>query len=275
MSTKYTFLISVYHKEKPVYLKESLNSMLKQSLMPDQIVLVKDGPLTVELNEVITNFTEKFPDIFTIVSLPQNVGLGLALNKGIVHCRNEFIARMDSDDISHVDRMKIQMTQLNDNKELAMLGTFTGEFINSVDDIKSSREVPTDYANIIKFSKRRSPFNHATVVFKKSALKSVNGYRDILRNEDYDLFVRLLMKNFYGENINKVLYFVRSDEDLTRRRTSWTNCKNYIKVVYNFWRWGYSSIFDLCFVAATQLGMFMLPTKLVGYISNKFLRKGM
>ena len=104
----YSVLLSIYYKEKPQYLKEALNSVFKQTVQSQEIVLVKDGPLTDELDEIINNYVSQYPNL-KVISLPQNQGLGKALNEGLKHCRYDIVARMDTDDISKPDRFEKQI----------------------------------------------------------------------------------------------------------------------------------------------------------------------
>lgn len=269
---KYSVLMSVYYKEKPEFLKVSIESMLQQTIKPNQIVIVKDGPLTKELDNVLEEFFNKEKN-FTIVALKKNLGLGLALNEGIKACRNELIARMDSDDISLPQRCEIQITEFLRDLNLQIVGSHTNEFIDNPKKVIRSRVVPINNEEILKFSRRRNPFNHPTVMYKKSAVLNVGGYRDEIRVEDIDLFVRMLNNGCKAKNINESLLLFRSNEDNLKRRKSWIGCKNYIKIIYKFRKKGYSKTKDLIFVTCTQVFMFLSPKWLVQIISDRVLRK--
>mgnify|MGYP000329918209 CR=1 FL=1 len=273
LEKKYSVLMSVYYKENPEFLKLSIESMLAQTLKPDEIVIVKDGILTEELEKVIGYFVSKEPDLFTIVPLEKNKGLGLALNEGLKKCRNELVARMDTDDISLENRCELQVNEFIKNNQLSICGTMTDEFYDDPKNIVTSRVVPTKHEDILKFSRRRSPFNHPTVMYKKSEVLRCGGYRDIKRKEDIDLFGRMLNQGCKAMNIDKSLLLFRSNKDNFKRRKSWSNCKSYIAVIYDFWRKGYSGTFDLIVVIIGQLIMFLSPVWLLKIVSDKFLRK--
>ncbi|HBY89803.1 MAG TPA: glycosyl transferase [Aerococcaceae bacterium] len=264
--------MSLYIKEKPDYLKSSIESMLTQTVLPNQIVIVLDGPITVDLENIINEYKNSYPSLFTIVALKENLGLGLALNEGIKYCKNELIARMDTDDISYPERCELQLEEFSKNPSLDIVGTLTSEFYETPEDIVSSRIVPENHEAIVKFSKRRSPFNHPTVMYRKSSVTDVGGYRDILRNEDIDLFVRMIINKSNAKNIQKELLYFRSNIDNFKRRKSWSNNKNYIKVIFGFWKQGYSTIWDLIFVVITQLGMYLSPMWVLKWISETVLR---
>lgn len=269
---KYSVLMSVYAKESPDFFEESIKSMLSQTLFPDQIVLVKDGPLTEELDLVIDKFVEQYPTLFTIVTLNENIGLGKALDEGLKYCRNELVARMDTDDISLPNRCKEQVEMFINDPELSLVGTMIDEFYDEPENIVSSRIVPTEHEDIEKFIKRRSPFNHPTVMFKKKAVIDAGGYGKFRRKQDLDLFSRMVNKGFKTANINKSLLLFRSNEDNFKRRKSWSYCKSYIDVQYEIWKRGHCSFLDLSYVIVGQMIMYLAPMWLLKRISNKFLR---
>ena len=133
MMQNYSVLMSVYFKEKPEYLRQAIESMLCQTVQTDDFVLVCDGPLTADLNEVIAEYKDN--PIFHLVRLKENVGIGLAANIGIEHCKNELIAKMDSDDIAVAQRCEWQLHEFKMNPELAVLGGQLYEFVDSIDNV--------------------------------------------------------------------------------------------------------------------------------------------
>lgn len=272
METNYSVLMSVYTKEKPDHLIASVDSMLNQTIQPEQIVLVEDGPLTEELYLVISRYEFEYPEIFTVVKLKNNQGLGAALNVGFKHCRNELIARMDTDDISYPDRCEKQLVVFSEDTELGIVGGHTSEFYTNPDEVVSHRIVPTEYEDILKFSKRRSPFNHPAVMYKKSEVLAVGGYPPLKRKQDLGLFINMLANGTKAINIDEPVIYYRSDENNYQRRKTWNNCKSYINVIYKSWKMGYSSTMDLIFVIFSQVGMFLSPTWLLKITSDHLLR---
>ena len=270
---KYSFLMSVYHKEKPEHLDLSIESMLNQSIKPDEIIIVKDGPLTKELDKTISKYVSKYKRIFTIIPLKQNVGLGLALNEGLKASRNELVARMDSDDICKPTRCEKQLEQFEKDKNLVICGTNIDEFNGNIENITGHRVVPEKMEDIYNFSKRRSAFNHPTVMYKKSKVLENNGYSNLRRNQDVDLFGRMIYSGCKAYNIQESLLWFRSDDDLAKRRKSWENSKSYIGTIKKFWKMGFSSFKDYLIVLIGQTGMFLMPVKLQHFVYKKFLRK--
>lgn len=190
-NTPYTVLMSVYIKEKAEYLKLSIQSMLDQTVPPDEFILVKDGPLTMELDAVVDYYNQKYPGLFTIISNETNLGLGPALAKGIVTSRNELIARMDSDDISEKTRCEKQLLAFEKNTDLEMVGSFEAEFIGEKDNVVSIHRVPETHSDIAKFMRRRCAILHPTVMYKKGAVIRSGNYHSVPLYEDYDLFARM------------------------------------------------------------------------------------
>lgn len=215
---KYSFLVSLYCRESPEFLKDSILSMIEQTCRPDEIVIVKDGLLTDELDAVLNDFDSRYPGIFNIVGYEENQGLGYALNYGLKYCRNELIARMDTDDISKPERCIKQLEYFELHPETDIVGGQIDEFIGEVDNIIGRRTVPETDAEIKKYMKERCPLNHVTVMFKKTSVINAGGYMSLLWNEDYYLWVRLSLNECVFANIPDVLVDVRINDDTYRRR---------------------------------------------------------
>lgn len=265
---KYSVLMSLYKKENPEYLRLAIDSMLNQTVAPDEIVLVEDGPLTAELYAVL----DEYPMLHRIKN-ETNLGLGLALNVGLKECRNELVARMDTDDCSKPDRCEKQLQRFLEKPYLAIVGCHIDEFIGDTSNIVSQRIVPTSSEEIYKFAKKRSAFNHPAVMYSKTAVLENNGYADLKRNQDVDLFGRMQFKGYKAENIDEALLWFRSSDELAKRRKSWQNTWSYIATIRKFWKMGYSSFADYAIVGIAQTGMYVMPIKLQNYIYKNFLRK--
>lgn len=265
---KYSVLMSLYKKENPEYLKIAIDSMLNQTVAPDEIVLVEDGPLTDELYAVL----DEYPMLHRVKN-EINLGLGLALNVGLKECRNELVARMDTDDCSKPERCEKQLQRFLEKPYLAIVGSHIDEFVDDISHVISKRIVPTTSEEIYKFAKKRSAFNHPAVMYSKTAVLENNGYADLKRNQDVDLFGRMLFNGYKAENIDEVLLWFRSSDELAKRRKSWQNTWSYIATIRNFWKMGYSSFTDYAIVGIAQTGMYLMPIKLQNYIYEKFLRK--
>ena len=265
---KYSVLMSLYKKENPEYLRIAIDSMLNQTVAPDEIVLVEDGPLTDELYAVLDDYP-----ILHRIKNEKNLGLGLALNIGLKECRNELVARMDTDDCSKPERCEKQLQRFLEKPYLAIVGSHIDEFVDDISNVISQRIVPTTSEEIYKFAKKRSAFNHPTVMYSKTSVLENNGYADLKRNQDVDLFGRMQFNGYKAENIDEALLWFRSSDELAKRRKSWQNTWSYIATIREFWKMGYSSFTDYAIVGIAQVGMFLLPTKVQSYVYKKFLRK--
>lgn len=265
---KYSVLMSLYKKENPEYLRIAIDSMLNQTVAPDEIVLVEDGTLTDELYAVL----DDYPMLHRVKN-EINLGLGLALNVGLKECRNELVARMDTDDCSKPERCEKQLQRFLEKPYLAIVGSHIDEFIGDTSNVVSQRIVPTTSEEIYKFAKKRSAFNHPAVMYSKTAVLENNGYADLKRNQDVDLFGRMQFKGYKAENIDEALLWFRSSDELAKRRKSWQNTWSYIATIRKFWKMGYSSFADYAIVGIAQTGMYLMPIKLQNYIYKNFLRK--
>lgn len=269
----YSVLMSVYYKENPQYLKQAIDSMLNQTLKPEQFVIVEDGKLNDFLHKIVMLYKEKYSDLFTVIELKVNVGLGMALDIGLQHCRNELVARMDSDDISLPERCEKQVKLFESDENLVIVGSNIDEFWDNPTEIKCSRVVPSEHEQIVKKIGRIQPFNHPTIMYKKSEVIRCGGYGKIRRKQDRDLFSRMINMGCKARNINESLLLFRSNADNYKRRKSWTYCKSTIEVTYAIWKRGHCSITDLIYVTIGQMILFFAPMPVMKLISDKILRR--
>lgn len=268
---KYSVLMSVYKNDNPEFLQIAIDSMLKQTVPPEQFVIVEDGSVGDDIEEIIRKY-EKDDKLFTIVRLEENGGLGNALNNGLAVCRNELVARMDADDVSVSERCEKQLERFSQKSELSILGTQIKEFTGSPDNVVSMREVPCTFEKIKVFARRRSPFNHPTVMYKKSEIQKFGGYPTLNRKEDLGLFILAVNSGAYSENLDEVLLFYRTNADNQKRRRTWVNCKEYIQVMYGFYKKGFISLRDMTYILCGQISLFAFPSSITGQLSKKYLR---
>jgi len=215
----FSVFMSTYGKEEPKHLDAAIKSIVTQSSPPNEIVLVKDGLLTERLEDVIAKWIQIFPGLFKVVPLPENRGLGVALQKGLRECSNNLVARMDADDISCQDRFEKQISFLEGNAEIDIVGSWIGEFVENPEKIITVRKVPITHNEIYKFAKFRNPMNHVTVMFKKSAILKADSYQHFPFFEDYYLWIRMLLSGAKFSNIPESLVLVRIGNNmLTKRR---------------------------------------------------------
>ncbi len=268
----YSVLMSVYAKDNPEYLELAIDSMLNQTVKPEQFVIVQDGLLPESIGQVICKYESNQPELFTIIKLETNGGLANALNIGLQACRNELVARMDADDISLPKRCEKELKKFSENPDLVICGCNIDEFYDIPQNVKTSRVVPAEYEDILRFMRRRQPFNHPTVIYKKSKVIEAGGYPQLRRKEDFDLFSRMLSKGYYALNVDESLYLYRANEENYARRKSWVNFKNALYVYYKHLMRHGCTIIDFFFVCIAELIMFFIPLKIMVLISDKILR---
>lgn len=270
---EYSVLMSIYYREKPKWLNIALQSILNQTVEASEIVLVKDGPLTAELNLVIENFVKQYPDKFIIVSLEKNVGLGLALREGILHCKYDLVARMDSDDYVVPERCARQLEIFEKDPEYDCVGSYEAEFENTMENVVAIHKVPETCEEIARFMKRRCALLHPTVMFRKSAVIDAGNYRSVILYEDYDLFMRMVLEhNAKCYNIPEALYYIRVNSDFYKRRGGF----KYLCTVLEFKnlqrKKGYMSTMDFIISAGGQAVVCLLPNNLRRWFYLKYLR---
>jgi glycosyltransferase involved in cell wall biosynthesis len=215
---KFSVLISLYKDEKPEHVKKAFTSIWdNQTLKPNEIILVKDGPLGDALEAVIENFQRKLGGVLNVISLSQNLGLGAALNEGLKHCNYELIARMDADDISLPQRFEKQVSFMEKNPEIAVSSAWIKEF-NDSDQTVSFRKLPSNHKAIKKFAKSRNPVSHPVAMFRKHAVLSVGGYPDFRKSQDYALWSLLLKEGYKFANLTTILLEMRAGSGLMNRR---------------------------------------------------------
>ena len=219
---QFSVLMSIYYKENPEWFRIALDSVINQTLQANEIVLVEDGKLTEELYQVIDEYKTKYPDLFNIVPLEKNSGLGEALRIGVLNCSNELVARMDTDDIARNNRFEKQIKFMDENPDIDLVGSWISEFEDNPNEIISYRQLPTKHDDIYKFGQFRCPVNHMTVMYKKSAVIAAGNYQTFKNIEDYYLWGRMLKDGARFANIPECLVNVRAGNAMFKRRANLT-----------------------------------------------------
>lgn len=267
----FSILMSLYAKEQAEHLHQSLDSVFNQTLPPDEVVLVLDGCITDNLQSEVNEFSSKHSNL-KIISLPQNVGLGKALNEGLKHCSYDIVARMDTDDIAKPDRFEKQIAVLENNPEIKVVSCWIEEFIDTTDNVVSTRKLPEFPFEIFEYGKKRCPVNHPSVMFKKKAVELAGGYRHFPLMEDYYLWVRLLLNGDKFYNIQESLLYFRTSEDTYRRRGGFKHAIDEVKFQYHIHRLGYTSFGRFLKNFAIRFSTRIVPNSIRVFIYKKLLR---
>lgn len=271
---KFSVLIPVYFKEQPDFFENALASVLSQSYMPDEVLIIEDGTLTEDLYKVIHRNRALYPQLIKSIKLQQNMGVGYAMNFGLKHCKNEYIARMDTDDIAHPDRFLKQMTHLWQHPEVDIIGSFIEEFYGIPGDMKRYREVPVNHEEIIKYAKLRCPINHVTAIFKKSIVLKAGSYTNAKNSfEDYPLWYRMIKIGAQFYNFPEALVYVRIGNNMDIRRRG----KEYFKHELIFFRAmrsdGFITSLQFYVGIAARWSTRHLPIFVLRFIYDKILRQ--
>lgn len=216
---KFSVLLSIYYKENPEYFNQAFLSIWdQQTLKPSQVVLVKDGPLSNELNETIEHWKIKLGKCLTLVELHENVGLGDALNAGLEACQNELVARMDTDDVSLPERFEKQVAFMQAHPEIVASSAILEEWNENFTKQTGKRPLPQLPHQLAMFAKKRSPLSHPLVIYRKSAVMAVGGYPSLRNAQDYALWSLLLTHGGQLANLPDTLLRMRTGSDLFARR---------------------------------------------------------
>lgn len=272
MVEKFSVLLSVYFKENPSFFKDALNSVFNQTLLPNEVVLVEDGPLTKELYDVIKSFKEKHGELKT-VPLERNSGLGNALNIGLNYCSYDLVARMDTDDVCHSDRFEKEIRFMTQNEDIDIMSSWIQEF--TVIDGKTinlnEKKLPQYHDVLYNYGKLRCPINHPVCVFRKSKVIKAGGYGEF--PEDYYLWSRMMISGYKFYNMQECLLDFRVSDDIFKRRGGWKYLKAEFKCQKYMWHIGYLSFLNFLCNCAIRFTVRIMPNKLRGKIYSKLIRK--
>ena len=272
-SLKFSVAMSVYKSDNAEHFDRALCSITEeQSVKPDEIVLVVDGPVSEDIDTVIAKYSEKY-GIFKVVRLEKNGGLGNALRIAVENCSHELVARMDSDDVSISTRFEEQLEYMCEN-DVDIVGGHISEFVGEESNLVSRRDVPLTDENIKADMKSRCAFNHMTVMFKKSAVQSVGGYLDWHYNEDYYLWLRMMKAGCSFANLDRVLVNVRVGSEMYQRRGGIKYFKSEAKL-QGFMLKNKIISFPKYIINVNKrlVVQVLLPNKLRGWVFKKFARK--
>ena len=259
-------LMSTYAKEKASNLEAALESLWTQTELPDEVVLVLDGPVGADQEEVVASFAARGgrPEL-VVVRLDANQGLATALNAGLERCRGTYVARMDSDDLCHPDRLALQVAYAQRHPDIDMVCSWNDEFFD--DGTKSRLKVaPVGHDAVVRALKWRNVIQHSTVFLKADTLRAVGGYQaEYGLLEDYDLFVRLAVHGARFHIIPKVLVRIRSSIDQRKRRGGLRYCANEVRFRAACFRAGFLTVGEFIMVT----GMYTVFRLVSGGVRNR------
>lgn len=270
---EFSILMSLYNKENSKFLDECFISIWNnQTLKPTEIVLVKDGVLTSELEKIISTWQEKLGSVLKIVVLEQNVGLGKALNAGLAQCRHDWVLRMDTDDICTPDRFQKQIDFIKNHPDIVLFGGQILEFNQDIADANVLKSVPIDYQEIKKFAQKRSPFNHMTVAYKRDIILNLGGYQHHLFMEDYNLWLRVIGSGYKVANLPDIILYGRVGNGMHSRRRGWQYIQSEQQLLKLKLNLKMQPIIPAISLFLVRSCFRLLPGSLLSFIYNNFLR---
>lgn len=269
---EFSVLMSVYAKDNPAWVSQALDSVLHNTAQPAEVVVVIDGPVPETLHTLLTSYAQKYPSV-KLAPLAKNGGLGPALAHGLQQCSHELVARMDADDISLPDRFEKQLAYLEKHPETDVLGGFIREVDGQTLAPVAVRQVPQSAVQIKQFLKTRSPFNHVSVMFKKSAVLAAGNYQPFHLVEDYYLWARMAAKGCKAANLSDILLDVRVDSTMYGRRGGWKYFKSNLAISRKLRELGLISFPTHVFNTAVRFGVqVLMPNGVRAFFYRKVLR---
>jgi glycosyltransferase involved in cell wall biosynthesis len=236
----FSLLLPTYHADDADHLRRAFASAVDDQVRkPTEVVLVRDGVVPPRLQRVIDELAETSPVPVHVVALEQNIGLGHALDAGLAACSHEVVARMDADDVSLPDRFAVQIPLVASGNDL--VGSALLEFHEHEDDIVGLRTPPLTDAEIRSWARFHDPFNHPTVVYRRSMVQQVGGYQDLPLLEDYWLFARMIDAGARVANVAEPLVKYRVGSGAYARRGGWQLLRSEIELQRQFRASGFTS----------------------------------
>ena len=272
-NAQFSVVISVYAGDNPLFFDMALESItVKQTVVPNEIVLVVDGPLPDDLNSVDKKYEHN--PIVRVIRLKENQGHGIARKTGVENSHNELIAIMDADDVSSPIRFEKQLEVFAKNNSVDVVGGIITEFIDNEKNIIGKRTVPISDFEIKEYLKIRCPMNFVTVMFKKSSIEKAGGFIDWYCEEDYYLWVRMFQAGMKFANIPDILVNVRVGNDMYKRRSGFKyfiSERKLQKYMYKYQIIDFKTYF--LNVAKRFILQVLMPNRIRGWVFRKFARE--
>lgn len=276
MDQKFSVSMCVYGGDNPEFFDAAIDSIVDQTVPPNEIVLTVDGPIPAAIESVIEKYRNQLSGSqiqFQVVYLEKNLGHGEARRICFEHCSCDLIALMDADDLSVPDRFEKQLAVFEKNPDLSIVGGNIHEFISTPDKCVGKRIVPETDAEIKAYMKKRCPMNQVTVMFRKADIAEVGGYIDWFCEEDYYLWIRLALAGKRFANVPENLVNVRVGEEMYQRRGGWKYFCSEAKLQGFMLKKGMIGLPRYFINVAQRLVLqVLMPNKLRGFIFQKFAR---
>ena len=271
MIQKFSVLLNVYAKDRPAWIKHSLDSVLGSTIRPTEVVIMVDGPVGKDIQKVLDDAAKN--KIVRILSHPVNIGRGAALGYAVPKCANEIIALMDADDVSRKDRFEKELALFEADDELSVVGGQVQEVDANTFEPRATRNVPLTHADIKQYLKTRMPFNNPTMMFKKTAVLDSGNFKAFGLVEDYYMWARVIAKGYKTANVSDVVVDMRVDPALYDRRGGWNYFHKNKMVFDEMKKLGLLSFKDYyCTLSIRFVVQVLMPNRMRGWFYKKVLR---
>lgn len=272
-TNKFSVCMSVYKNDNITDFVNAVMSVYNQSIRPNEIILVIDGPVSKDMYDTIRTLENNL-SIMKVLPLEQNMGHAVARQTGLEAANNDLCAIMDADDLSVPDRFEKQLKVFKEHQEVSVVGGLINEFIHSSDNVVGTRWVPERDAAIKQYMKSRCPMNLVSVMMKKDDVMKVGGYQDWYCEEDYYLWIRLSLAGCKFYNIQENLVNVRVGDEMYHRRGGIKYFKSEAKLqkymldrkIISWLRYIYNILIRFVIQVA-------IPNRLRGWVFQRFARK--
>ncbi len=269
---KFSVLMSVYKNDKSEDVQVAIDSLLNQTLLPNQIVILEDGKISKKLDDLLENYSKKHK-IIEIYKRKQNLGLGLTLNEGLNYCKYDYVARMDADDYSYPNRFEEEIRYLESHPDIDVVGCNIDEYDENLSKKLAVRVVPEFDKKIKKYMKKRNGVNHVTVIYKKQSVLNAGSYEDCLYFEDYYLWCKMIKNGCKFYNIQESLMKIRAGFDMAKRRGGLSYSKYIINFENKIYKIGIINKFEYIFNLFIRLSVANIPNSFRTILYKKQLRK--
>lgn len=269
MHQKFSVVMSVYRRDHPAHFSQALDSLLRQSVLPNEIILAVDGPIDGELGQRVDEYA-RLP-IVKLLNLPKNLGLGASRHQAILQASSEIIGVMDSDDICVENRFELQIKKFQDS-QVDVVGGYIAEFISRPENSERIRQVPLTHEQIVRRGHWIQPINHVTIMFRKSAYLRAGGYRGLRKVEDFDLFHRMYMAGLQFVNLPVVLVLVRTSDEQYARRHGLSYLREEIHLFRDMLGSGYINNIEFLRNLLIRVFARLMPLPVIRFLSKRLMR---
>lgn len=270
---EFSLLLPVYAGDRPEYLRAAFTSSVhEQSQRPSEVVVVVDGQIPESLRSMLDSLIAGSPVPARAVELPENRGLAEALTVGLAECAHEVVARMDADDVSLPARFERQAEALA--RGLDLVGTGMFEFATDNGAVLGRRVPPVGPERIARYARFHDPFNHPTVMYRKTAVQQAGGYEDLGLMEDYWLFARMLQSGVRADNLPEPLLMYRVSDGAYTRRGGFAQLKAEVRLQRAFRRMRFTTRTQALRNLAVRGGYRLIPEPVRRAMYRRLIARG-